>query len=60
MQKMKQKSIQLGSMQWGIILLTVVLWVFMGRPYTTLGYITKIIEVVFIVLLWFESRKGSA
>lgn len=38
----------------GFALLTITLWVILGQPYTVLGYITKTIEAVLVVLLLFE------
>lgn len=42
--------------RWGFIgytLLTILLWVFIGER-STLGYITKGVEVALVALLWFE------
>jgi len=44
----------------GFTALTIVLWVFLGQPYTTIGYVTKAIEVVLIVLLWLDGRQSTA
>lgn len=38
--------------------LTIVLWVVLGRPYTPIGYLDKLIEVALIVLLWLEGRPA--
>ncbi|MEA4906595.1 MAG: hypothetical protein GYA17_04150 [Chloroflexi bacterium] len=38
----------------GFALLTIVLWIFLGQPYTTLGFITKAIEVVLVILLFLK------
>ncbi|NPV77829.1 MAG: hypothetical protein HPY59_15830 [Anaerolineae bacterium] len=38
----------------GYTVLTIVLWVFMGKPYTMLGYITKLIELSLVILLLFK------
>lgn len=35
-------------------LLTIMLWVFLGRPYTTIGYIDKVIEAALFSLLLFK------
>jgi hypothetical protein len=43
----------------GFTALTIVLWVFLGRPYTTIGYVTKAIEVALLVLLWLDGRKSA-
>lgn len=48
-----------GVIRWALVLytaLTIVLWVFLGGPYTGLGYFTKLAEVALIVLLLFEAR----
>ena len=34
-------------------------WVFMGKPYTVLGYSTKMGEVLLVVALWWHSRGIS-
>jgi hypothetical protein len=49
-----------GLVRWmliGFSALTIVAWIFMGQPYTPLGYITKLIELALIVLLWLDSRN---
>jgi hypothetical protein len=38
--------------------LTVVLWVFLGQPYTTIGYVDKAVELVLIALLWLDGRQS--
>jgi len=43
----------------GYTLLTVVLWVVMGSR-IPIAYVAKVIEVVLILLLWLDSRQGSA
>lgn len=40
----------------GYTALTVVLWVFIGRPYTGIGYVTKLVELALIALLVAEAR----
>jgi hypothetical protein len=35
-------------------LLTIILWVFLGKPYTSLGYFTKLIEAGLVVLLFIK------
>ena len=44
----------------GFTALTIVLWVFLGQPYTTIGYLTKVIEVALLVLLWLDARQSAA
>jgi hypothetical protein len=41
----------------GFAALTIVAWIILGRPYDTLGYITKLIELALIVLLFIEGRR---
>lgn len=41
----------------GFAALTIVLWIFLGRPYTTIGYIDKAIELALISLLLIEVRQ---
>jgi hypothetical protein len=36
---------------------TILAWLVMGRPYTPLGYITKLIELGLIGLLWVDLRR---
>lgn len=43
----------------GYTALTVVLWVVMGSR-IPIAYVDKVIEVVLILLLWLDSRQGSA
>ncbi len=38
----------------GYTLLTIILWVFLGKPYTPLGYVTKVIEFALVILLGFK------
>ena len=35
-------------------LLTIILWVFLGKPYTSLGYFTKLIEAGLVALLFIK------
>ncbi len=35
-------------------LLTIIMWVFLGKPYTGLGYVTKLIEAGLVVLLFIK------
>jgi hypothetical protein len=47
------------SVRWalmGFAALTVILWVIMGGRFS-LAYIDKAVEIVLIVLLWFDSRS---
>ncbi len=37
---------------------TIVAWVILGRPYTTLGYITKLIELGLIAFVWMDRRSS--
>jgi hypothetical protein len=43
----------------GYTALTVVLWVIMGSR-IPIAYVDKLVELVLIVLLWLDSRQGSA
>jgi hypothetical protein len=36
-----------------------VLWIFLGQPYTTIGYVDKAVEMVLIVLLWLDGRQSE-
>lgn len=38
-------------------LLTIVLWVFLGRPYTVIGYIDKLVELILVFILVFDREK---
>ena len=40
----------------GFAAVTILAWIILGRPYTTLGYITKLIELALIVLLFIDTR----
>jgi hypothetical protein len=47
-----------GLVRWifiGYTILTIVAWVAMGEP-SALSYITKIVEVALVVLLWLDRR----
>lgn len=44
----------------GYTALTIVLWIFLGAPYTPTGYFTKLVEIGIIVLLVVEHRMTSA
>lgn len=44
----------------GFAALTIVLWIFLGTPYTPTGYFTKLVEIGIIVLLVMEHRMTSA
>ena len=39
--------------------LTIVLWVFLSRPYTTIGYVDKAIELGLLALLWIDHRRSG-
>jgi hypothetical protein len=41
----------------GFTSLTIVLWVFLGQPYTPIGYIDKLVEVALVVFLFLEAPK---
>lgn len=41
----------------GFTAVTIIAWVIMGRPYTPLGWFTKAVEALLIVLLVIDSRK---
>lgn len=41
----------------GFAAVTILAWIFIGRPYTTLGYITKLIELTLIALLFIDTRR---
>lgn len=41
----------------GFTLLTIILWVFLGQPYTTIGYVDKLIELLLVFLLVIDSQK---
>lgn len=43
----------------GYTVLTIVLWALIGRPYTTIGYIDKAIELTLLVLLWIDHRRSN-
>lgn len=44
----------------GYTALTIILWALIGRPYTTIGYIDKAIELALVVLLWIDLRRSEA
>lgn len=35
-------------------LLTIILWVFLGQPYTIIGYVDKTVEMLLVVILLFD------
>jgi hypothetical protein len=39
--------------------LTIILWALIGRPYTTIGYVDKAIEVALLALLWIDHRRSE-
>ena len=43
----------------GYTALTIVLWAVIGRPYTTIGYVDKAIELGLLALLWIDDRRSS-
>ena len=43
----------------GYTVLTIILWALIGRPYTTIGYIDKVIELALLVLLWIDHRYSK-
>jgi hypothetical protein len=43
----------------GYTALTIILWLLIGRPYTTIGYVDKAIELALITLLWIDGRRGD-
>jgi len=49
-----------GRVRWvfmGFAAVTILAWVAIGTPRTTLGYITKVIELALIALLWMDRRN---
>jgi hypothetical protein len=59
---MPQLSGYHSQLRWVLMayaLLTIVLWVIMGSR-IPLAYVTKVIEVVLIVLLWLDSQQAGA
>ena len=53
-----RKLVSYGFM--GFAVVTIVGWVFLGKPYTTLGYVTKADEVLLILALWLHSRGTTS
>ena len=50
------------ALRWALIgytSLTIILWVILGRPYTTIGYVDKAIELGLLALLWIDDRRSS-
>ena len=43
----------------GYTALTIILWALIGRPYTTIGYVDKAIELTLLVLLWIDHRRSN-
>ena len=43
----------------GYTSLTIVLWVILGRPYSTIGYLDKAIELGLLALLWIDQRRSG-
>ena len=43
----------------GYTALTIALWVILGRPYTTIGYVDKAVELGLIGLLWLDQRRSA-
>ena len=51
------------QLRWALIAytgLTILLWLAFGRPYTTIGYVDKAIELALIGLLLVERRQATA
>jgi hypothetical protein len=38
--------------------LTIILWAVLGRPYTTIGYLDKAIELGLLTVLWFDRSRS--
>jgi hypothetical protein len=50
-----------GLVRWGFMgftALTIIAWAILGRPYTTLGYLTKLIELGLIAFLWIDKSPS--
>ena len=50
-----------GLVRWALMAfaaITIVAWIILGRPYTTLGYITKLIELGLIAFVWMDRRTS--
>ena len=43
----------------GYTALTILLWAVIGRPYTTIGYVDKAVELVLLGLLWLDQRRPA-
>ena len=43
----------------GYTALTILLWIVLGQPYNTIGYVDKAIEVALLGLLWLDQRRSS-
>lgn len=43
----------------GFTLLTIILWIFLGQPYTTIGYVDKVIEILLVFFLVIDPQKRS-
>ena len=44
----------------GLAALTIIAWIVMGDKSWWLGYVTKAVEMVLIVLLWLENQRSKA
>ena len=42
----------------GFAAITIIAWAILGRPYTTLGYLTKLFELGLIAFLWMDKRPS--
>ena len=43
----------------GYTALTILLWLLLGRPYTTIGYVDKAVELALVGLLLLERRRAT-
>ncbi len=42
----------------GYTALTIIIWVLIGRPYTTIGHVVKAVELAMFALLWIDHRRS--
>ena len=50
-----------GLVRWALMAfaaITIIAWAILGRPYTTLGYFTKLIELALIAFVWMDRRTS--
>ena len=50
------------QLRWALVAytaMTILLWLFLGRPYTTIGYVDKAVELALVGLLLFERRRSN-